>query len=528
MPITALAILAGKPYHGFDAECLATPAGNPPRLELDCVRLTHSDGGREQYVGLDQTDFILPPPKPTHNPRQRFMRGEVWVYGELTVQNIQWLSEKGQRLLESKVRKRDDEGTIAGSTPSRVTLTQLYGWLDKGNYTKRPRIVLRFRRQMQARWANIAGIDRIVMESSEMNRTFIIRGMESECYGQSMNWLHREQMFRLMKRLIQDAHPQQPIEGRTARWFMDQYRAQILPMDRRRRIIPGEHEGSQSIVSLEATVVEERFLRHLSAAELISSFAEQCEGLLANQIASTSDHVQLFNVKDWAAFCRLAHRNRLDAWNQGVRWGLPPGVNSPHELIKDDDGVFGLERFGGVKEDWKKKLEEALKRQSKRKERRAPTPSPPLVFSPPTSKKRKRNEVKPDAIFDPDFSEPSTEGESDSDDDQSDPPAPSYLSLQTPRVPQGHRRWHCPHSGCHFSISKLELFQSRKFDPVKYAANVGVQDEFRRAMEAAVVNHELDAHLPGIIQGEVYHRRREPSRYRRSGRLDGKRARVRG
>jgi hypothetical protein len=101
---------------------------------------------------------------------------------------------------------------------------------------------------------------------------------------------------------------------------------------------------------------------------LISRFGEQCEWLLANQISSSSSQVQVFNVKEWVDFCRYVQRSRISYWRESrQRWGMPANVNSPYDLVFDDD-EFGMERFGGTKEVWKKNLENNLKRKPKAKE----------------------------------------------------------------------------------------------------------------------------------------------------------------
>jgi hypothetical protein len=197
-------------------------------------------------------------------------------------------------------------------------------------------------------------------------------------------------MIRLMKQLARDANPQQPIEGRTIKWFMDQYHIQIRPADLRRRIIfyrgtlyikcadfeadscrcnyVGKGEGSDNTIGLDGSLPHDRFLRRLEDGDLISRFGEQCEWLLANQIASASSHVKLFDVKEWVDFCRYVQRSRVTYWEQTrQRWGMPPNVKSPYDLVFEDD-EFGMERFGGTKGDWKRYLENNLKRKPKPKE----------------------------------------------------------------------------------------------------------------------------------------------------------------
>jgi hypothetical protein len=170
--MTSILQLVEPLYHGFDEDFLATPGGRVPAPELYSVQIMHSDnGGPEEYIGsvhsstphlstlinirgtlrLDDTEFILPPQP--DNPRQRVMSsGEVWVYGVVKVESVQWLSEKGAKLLEREIRKKDDEGRPASNYRSRLRLGELFAMLEAAGYAQRPSIVVRFKKRSQVRW----------------------------------------------------------------------------------------------------------------------------------------------------------------------------------------------------------------------------------------------------------------------------------------------------------------------------------------------------------------------------------------
>lgn len=130
------------------------------------------------------------------------------------------------------------------------------------------------------------------------------------------------------------------------------------------------------------------------------------------------------------------------------------------------------------------------------------------------------------AIYDPDFSEPSTPGETDSEDDD---PCPShtisYMSLQDPMMPRNRLRWDCPHRDppCPFSIDMLKLYTKLGIDPVAYASQSKVRKGYRKEFRKTVTEHELNVHIPVAIvvgeDGDIHLRaKEEQSRLRRSGR----------
>src|SRR5690606_7074450 len=137
--------------------------------------------------------------------------------------------------------------------------------------------------------------------------------------------------------------------------FMDEYRKQIHVLDEQHRIIVDpDHENEVDEVLPEG---KKRHLRHLSRADLLGRFADHCEWLLANQIASPASSVQLFNTELWVKFC-----NDVQVWREKSkgRWGM--GYNSKWMKSDDPGDPYGLQRFGGTKEEWAKKLQQSRNR----------------------------------------------------------------------------------------------------------------------------------------------------------------------
>lgn len=86
------------------------------------------------------------------------MVGDVWVYGVLRIEDPWWLSRNGQKLLEAQVRERDTHR-------SRLTLDQLYGRLKLCDDMDRPKVVLRLKKHLQARWGILQGTRRVLFQS---------------------------------------------------------------------------------------------------------------------------------------------------------------------------------------------------------------------------------------------------------------------------------------------------------------------------------------------------------------------------
>lgn len=148
-----------------------------------------------------------------------------------------------------------------------------------------------------------------------------------------------------MKQLIEDAEFLPSIELRTIDWFLAEYRTQILPLDQYRRIIPAP--GAPHILE------KPRRLRHLADGELRGRFADQCEWLLAHQLAND---LQVFDTTAWVEFCNFVRDEREQS---GWTWGM--GYKQRKLWTPEDTpgDPFGFERFGGSRERWYELLNRA-------------------------------------------------------------------------------------------------------------------------------------------------------------------------
>ena len=182
--------------------------------------------------------------------------------------------------------------------------------------------------------------------------------MRADCYFKSFNWYNRYQLFHLMKDLAAEGGAE--IEERTIEWFIKEYQARYREQDRYRRII-FRYDPNDANIESDGTVKNKRFLRHLSSADIRGRFAEHCEWLLANQIASSSTNMQVFNLSEWVKFCDQVKEWRKKARDlDGQRWGV--AWNTPDDLVFPQDDRYFLQRFGGSAVEWNKKLDLALKR----------------------------------------------------------------------------------------------------------------------------------------------------------------------
>jgi hypothetical protein len=75
----------------------------------------------KQFIGLDDTEFIVAPPE-----TNLVSRKPVYFYGVLKIESLNWLSEEGLSSLEAELRLRDEElhPHLRGSM---LTLKNVYG-----------------------------------------------------------------------------------------------------------------------------------------------------------------------------------------------------------------------------------------------------------------------------------------------------------------------------------------------------------------------------------------------------------------
>ncbi|KAJ2927132.1 hypothetical protein H1R20_g9969, partial [Candolleomyces eurysporus] len=301
--------------------------------------------------------------------------------------------------------------------------------------------------------------------------------MKADCYFKSLNWHNRYQLLHLMKDLA--AKGDAEIEDRTIEWFIKEYKNRYLGDDKKRRIV-FRYDTNDINIRPDGTVKKARYLRHISSADIRGHFAEHCEWLLANQIASSSSTTQVFNLSEWVKFC-----DQVKVWRKkardldGQRWGI--AWNTPEDLVFPQDDRYFLQRFGGRAAEWNQKLSLALKRKPPKKQKvqslhhfvyadsltlltQRPAPEPEVIpdYEAPRSSKRRRVVKATQCIYDSDFSEDSTEGESDAEWEESETVQVPTICLQEPSLSAGNFKWFCPGSSCSFEIDLLQLGKARR------------------------------------------------------------------
>jgi len=137
-----------------------------------------------------------------------------------------------------------------------------------------------------------------------------------------------------------------PQEDRDIDWLVRRYLETIHPRDAEQRLIDDPN--------LDFDISSEpKALSHLAKSRIRGHFAAHSEWLLAHMLASSSKQVKLLNIRKWIQFCRQAHKDSLEARNEGIRWGVPHGEHAdagPYHLAQR------LAKFGNSREVWEGKL----------------------------------------------------------------------------------------------------------------------------------------------------------------------------
>ncbi|KAF6766039.1 hypothetical protein DFP72DRAFT_4863 [Ephemerocybe angulata] len=486
--------LLKEPYGYFDEDCLAFGGTIPRRLELTQVHMVH-DG---EAIGLDSTEWLLPPGAP-HNPAQRCINNNVRVWGIFEVKKVEWLSEKGQQRLQSLMRKRDNQGRQPGIARSILTLDSFYATLRREGYDEKVKILLSFVKNMNARSEeDNAGVRTLCIHSVE-NRAYIVKDADVAFFNLSINWHYRYQLFYLMKKLIRDAKVQQPIEARTIHWFVKEYNLQIRNQtDEHQRLIfsTQRDDDDPDPTPLTGDVPHRRYLRHIASADIRGRFADQCEWLLANQIASASSAVQLFDTKSWVKWCKEVQKLREETRDQLPRpWGVARNTRLEDLQFSEED-PFGLERFGGKAKEWADKLKNALNRAAAKPKNVQPQSEIPFSVPVKKASKRKRKQRATQFIYDDDFSDSSTDSYfSDSEDDAELSRKINLLHFQRPSLPHDNLNWHCTYPECYFTVDMREITTSKTHDCRREHLQVLSCPAIYEIFIEKVNTHLLDKHL---------------------------------
>ncbi|KIM46384.1 hypothetical protein M413DRAFT_441477 [Hebeloma cylindrosporum] len=437
------------------------------------LRLLQLYSGKES-IGFDQSEYIIKPPE---NSRVE----DIVFFGVLEILELDWLSEQGLPYLERDFQEYDEKIHLSRC---RSTLRALYGQRKgEGSHLK---IRIKCNKHLLAHFLTTdSDPDKLLIYSQStgtegtIQRAFSVETLHPSTLNMSTNFLERFRLRALIKELIDTDENCTPLKNRNIEWLIHRYYTEIYPRDsdRARKI-----QDSR----LDLDVYEEpKHLRHIPRAEIRGYFATHAKWLLAHQIASASSATSLLDIRQWIAFCDEASRDSMDAKKHGVHWGIPKGqqveVNSTYDLAKD------LAKFGCNVKFWETKLKAARKSKPKRKKEISPeivpvTP-PPIKFQ-----------------YDSDFSDPSTPGASDIEDEVPLNHSIPKFCLAPPQIPTGRFTWACP--GCYYKIDLLNLSEENlgalpnDAIPVLTGKSWKIHDgPVQRALFLMVSNHYRKAHI---------------------------------
>ncbi|RDB28883.1 hypothetical protein Hypma_015527 [Hypsizygus marmoreus] len=380
-------------------------------------------------IGFDETEYIGIPPAGS-----RRASNPVEFYGKLVIQSLDWLSPQAKQWLELDLRKRDNVRN------SGLTLTRLYGDLKKEG--SRITVWIQGELNMSARFMTDSHPECLIIYSKKISdtrqykgRMFNVISLDSATFASSENFFTRYRLWALVDEIIRTDPDKTPLEGRTINWLLKRYMKNFRRRDRTERLICTD-------ANLDSLTTTKRHLRHIHRSEILGVIAAHADWLLAQQLAPNHAAFQKLNIAKWISFCRQVKIARKDARRKKVHWGEPTGFTS-----KQDDYDLDLSRFGNTRDFWEKRIRNALKPSKSKTRQPSPSIEEPNV----------RNTHKPTFIYDSDFSEASTSGESDSETEES---TTSFCTF--PTIPAGRFEWQCDR--CNYTIDFLALAEENVKD----------------------------------------------------------------
>ncbi|KAF7311379.1 hypothetical protein MKEN_01039800 [Mycena kentingensis (nom. inval.)] len=361
-------------------------------------------------VGFDSTEGYLVPPDEDPSP--------VEFFGDLFIENLDMLSEDGIRQLEKDMNARNR--AIPG-TSSWCSVTQLYQ-LSSTRFTVR----LCCEQKKPAMYmTSEAHPEGLVLKSRDRFRDYLVTNLSPNTRSQSLDFLERHQLLASTTRALKS------VRYKDVALSVDDWIDEYIE-ERQRKY--GPHCNRTSKAQIRQILVPH-------AAWLLASFI--------NGPPARSRKLAIHSWCDFIHEFERKHRapgSNTTLWIStygGRRWPIEPST-----LPKV------LAQFGGTKEYWAQKLDRAM----------APSvPQQTNRGAHPVAAQQEQVPGPGGLEYDSDFSEPSTPGMTDSEDDQQPPQllVPSHLCARISRIPtvKGTFTWRCEMPECHYSVDLLDLPQ---------------------------------------------------------------------
>ncbi|KAF5358465.1 hypothetical protein D9756_001489 [Leucocoprinus leucothites] len=459
-------------------------------------------------IGLDETELLDEAP-----PTSRFVKNDVEVTGALEIERLDWLSDQGKTWLSHDLRKRDDEKSTS-TRASRLTLEEVYGM---GLIAVR-----RFRLDDDP--------ESLVLFAENEKRSFRLASLDVKTFSLSRNFIERYTIRRMMQQLILGCDT--PITERDIEWLVQQYFKQVIPLDKDIRYIynpniAGIVTNSRGALKLSTP----RHSRPVHKAEIRKIFAKHAEWILADHIVvRQSPNARYLDIPQWHKFV------------QQVKFVFDPPA--PGRRV---DIATSLTKFGGKREDWQRRLDNAIRSplhwQQRRELEKAPQRATPKIIPSVQPSSHQQNPAKPpirarvvpdiEFQYDSDFSEASTPPASDSESEAADQrlveKVPWYCRVP-PELEESQHVWRCP--GCKtYHIDLLHPAEEELEEIPEYYAEILRSKDWQKVTDARLltafghlVSNHYEEHLKKLgIQlvtedGEVSVRKWPEERARRKSR----------
>ncbi|KIJ21745.1 hypothetical protein PAXINDRAFT_5887 [Paxillus involutus ATCC 200175] len=446
-------------HHVLDGEECQT------KLVLYSFMLEHNG----QVIGLDESERPLEGPGPDDR-RFRFR-------GVLKIADPDWLSDFGLKTVEAELNLRADERalregerrglqlTLNGLFKSKLLKRSNSAWNDESEEEEtKLTILIQGEKSLPAVFMQSSSVpDGLLWNSKDHLRKYQIATMDVDTYSRSENYFWRWRLVTLMEKIAKK-YSYIPVGRQTPDWFVTKYLTDFAcpQEDVHRRLIFDEDDSD---VDEEGNTKTPRQLLKPHRSEVLGLFAAHAEWFVTNGEVRRK---KLFNFKSWDQFRKQARKERREAARQGVAWGWPVGrtpedlssSEEDEEVADQDDQLDQLVKrnpvIGKTNKAVARKIELARKKKAHPKR---------IIESSSSGSENEEADPTTARVYASDFSEPSEEASSDSDDVNEEALLDIPWELQVPpRVPDADGRWWCPLPGCEYLIDLRSLTEENGRD----------------------------------------------------------------
>ncbi|KAF9229289.1 hypothetical protein BS17DRAFT_722886 [Gyrodon lividus] len=416
-----------------------------------------------QVIGLDESERPLEGPGQDHRTF-RFR-------GVLKIANPDWLSDFGLKTVEAELNLRADECFLREGERRgpQLTLQELFkskllkrsnsAWNDEsGEEETKLALLIQGKKNLPAVFMQSSVVpDGLLWSSKDHYRKYQIATIDVDTYSRSENYFWRWRLVALMEKIAKK-YSYIPLERRTPDWFVTKYLTDFAcpQEDIHRRLI---FEEEDSDVDENGNTNTPRHLLRPHRSEVLGLFAAHAEWFVTNGEVRRK---KLLNFKSWDQFREQALKERREAARRGVAWGWPVGeeCRTPGDLSSSEENEETPERDDQLvrRNPVIGKSNKFVARGIKLARKKEALPKRDIESSSSGSDSEEADPITAH-VYASDFSEPSGEASSDSEDDVGEEAlAEIPWQLQVPpRVPDADGRWWCPLQGCEYLIDLLSL-----------------------------------------------------------------------